>query len=73
MFQVITDVFHCEIKTLGYPRAAVVVFAMAVVAFNILSTVKAALKRVHGAWAKLRQVDPISTWLRKCRAPFGAG
>ncbi|HEY9664368.1 MAG TPA: transposase [Allocoleopsis sp.] len=22
MFQVITDVFHCEIKTLGYPRAA---------------------------------------------------
>ena len=49
MFQVITDVFHCEIKTLGYPRAALFVFAMAVVAFNILSTVKAALKAVHGA------------------------
>lgn len=48
MFQVITDVFHCEIKTLGYPRAALFVFAMAVVAFNILSTVKAALKAVHG-------------------------
>jgi IS4 transposase len=48
MFQVITDVFHCEIKTLGYPRAALFVFAMAVVAFNILSTVKAALKSVHG-------------------------
>jgi hypothetical protein len=48
MFQVITDVFHCEIKTLGYPRAALFVFAMAVVAFNILSTVKAALKALHG-------------------------
>lgn len=48
MFQVVTDVFHCEIKTLGYPRAALFVFAMAVVAFNILSTLKAALKSVHG-------------------------
>jgi IS4 transposase len=48
MFQVVTDVFHCEIKTLGYPRAALFVFAMAVVSFNILSTVKAALKSVHG-------------------------
>jgi hypothetical protein len=48
LFQVITDVFPCEIKTLGYPRAALFVFAMAVVAFNILSTVKAALKAVHG-------------------------
>jgi len=48
MFQVVTDVFHCEIKTLGYPRAALFVFAMAVVSFNSLSTVKAALKSVHG-------------------------
>lgn len=48
MFQVITDIFSCELKTLGYPRAALFVFSMAVVAFNILSTVKAALKSVHG-------------------------
>jgi len=49
MFQVITDVFSCELKTLGYPRAALFVFCMAVIAFNSLSTVKAALKAVHGA------------------------
>lgn len=49
MFQVITDVFACELDTLGYPRAALFVFCVAVVAFNILSTVKAALKAVHGA------------------------
>ena len=48
MFQVITDTFNCELNTLGYPKAAVFVFCMAVVAFNILSTVKAALKSVHG-------------------------
>ena len=48
MFQVITDTFNCELNTLGYPKAALFVFCMAVVAFNILSTVKAALKSVHG-------------------------
>lgn len=48
MFQVVTDVFSCELKSLGYPRAAVFVFCMAVVTFNLLSTVKAALKAVHG-------------------------
>ena len=48
MFQVITDVFSCELKSLGYPRAALFVFCMAVVAFNLLSTLKAALKAVHG-------------------------
>lgn len=48
MFQIITDVFACELKTLGYPRAALFVFCVAVMAFNILATVKAALKSVHG-------------------------
>jgi IS4 transposase len=49
MFQMITDTFHCELDTLGYPRAALFVFCIALVAFNILSTVKAALKQTHGA------------------------
>lgn len=35
-------------NTLGYPKAALFVFCLAIVAFNILSTVKAALKSVHG-------------------------
>jgi hypothetical protein len=49
MFQVITDVFSCEIKTLGYPKAALFVFCMAIVAFNILSVVRGAMKEIHGA------------------------
>lgn len=48
MFQVITDTFNCELNTLAYPKAALFVFCLAIVAFNILSTVKAALKSVHG-------------------------
>lgn len=48
MFQVITDTFNCELNTLGYPKAALFVFCVAIVAFNILSTVKATLKSVHG-------------------------
>jgi Transposase DDE domain len=49
LFQTVTDTFHCELNTLGYPRAALFVFCMALFAFNILSTVRAALKEVHGA------------------------
>jgi hypothetical protein len=49
MFQVITDTFNCELKTLGYPKAALFTFCMALVAFNILSIVKSALKEVYGA------------------------
>jgi hypothetical protein len=49
LFQTVTDTFHCELNTLGYPRAALFVFCMALFAFNILSTVRAALKQAHGA------------------------
>lgn len=48
LFQVVTETFKCEIKTLGYPKAALFSFSMALVADNILSLVKAALRTVHG-------------------------
>ena len=38
-----------EIDTLGYPKAALFAFATALVAYNALSTVKAALRARHGA------------------------
>jgi IS4 transposase len=40
---------HGEIETLGYPKAALFAFCVALVAYNILSVVKAALRSVHGA------------------------
>jgi IS4 transposase len=37
-----------EIDTLGYPKAALLGFSVGLVAYNILSTLKAALRSVHG-------------------------
>lgn len=49
LFQIVTDEFHCEVKALCYPRAALFVFAMALLAYNLFSVMKAALRSVHGA------------------------
>lgn len=47
LFQVATLNFHCEIKTLGYPRAALFSFCMALVAYNLFSCLKTVIGRVH--------------------------
>jgi IS4 transposase len=47
-FQTLTDVLRCEIASLGYPRAALLGFATAVLAYNIYAVVKASLRAVHG-------------------------
>ena len=49
LFQVVTKNFEGEIQTLGYPPAALFSFSMALVAYNIFATVKAALRVIHGA------------------------
>ena len=43
-----TEIFNCEIKTLGYPKAALFAFCVALVSYNILAVVLAALRSVHG-------------------------
>ena len=48
LFQVVTQTFHCEIKTLGYPRAALFSFCMALVAYNLFACLKVILSSVHG-------------------------
>jgi len=48
LFQVISDTFACEINSLGYPKAALFSFCVALVAYNLLSVVKATLRSVHG-------------------------
>ena len=37
MFQELTETLTCEIKTLGYPKAAVFAFCLALVAYNGIS------------------------------------
>jgi IS4 transposase len=48
-FQELEATLNSEINTLGYPKAALFAFGVALVAYNVLSTVKAALRSVHGA------------------------
>jgi IS4 transposase len=47
-FQALEAHFHSEINTLGYPKAALLGFCIAVVAYNVWAVVQAALRRVHG-------------------------
>lgn len=42
-FQELTENLHCEINTLGYPKAALFAFALALVAYNLLVTVQGAM------------------------------
>jgi len=57
-FQRLTDWLHCEVPTLGYPRAALFAFAMSLVAANALAVLIAALRAVHG----LEAADNLSYW-----------
>lgn len=48
VFHELTIALNCEVNTLGYPRAALFGFCVAVAAYNVLAVLKAALRAVHG-------------------------
>jgi IS4 transposase len=47
-FQELEAALHSEVNTLGYPKAALFAFCVALVSYDVLSTLKAALRSVHG-------------------------
>jgi IS4 transposase len=47
-FAELDRVFEGEIESLGHPRAALLAFSLGLISYNALSTVKAALRKVHG-------------------------
>ena len=47
-FQHLEAYFHSGINTLGYPKVALFGFSLALVAYNVLAVVLAALRSVHG-------------------------
>jgi IS4 transposase len=49
LFFHLSTALACEVATLAYPRAALLGFALALVANNLLAVVQAALAAVHGA------------------------
>jgi IS4 transposase len=48
-FQQLTDNLRCEIDTLAYPKAALLGFCLACVAYNAVSLVKAAIRAIQGS------------------------
>jgi len=48
LFFTVTENFNGEINTLAYPKAALFSYCMAIIAYNILATLRAALGSVHG-------------------------
>lgn len=48
LFPTVTENYECQIPTLGYPKAALFSFCLALVAYNILATVRGVLASVHG-------------------------
>jgi hypothetical protein len=48
-FHHLTVALHCEVDTLGYPKAALFGFCVALVAYNVVALVKGALRAAHGA------------------------
>lgn len=48
MFQELTETLTCEVNTLGYPKAALFGFCLALMAYHAVSVIKAALRAVHG-------------------------
>ena len=48
-FQHLADYFNSEINALGYPRAALFGFCVALVSYIVLAVIKSAMSSVHGA------------------------
>lgn len=57
-FQELTEYYNSEINALGYPRAALFGFCIALVSYIILAVVKAALACVHGSEKIENEVSP---------------
>jgi len=51
-FQELGQALHSEIKTLAYPKAALLSFCVALLAYNVISVVKAAMAAVPGGLAR---------------------
>jgi len=56
-FLEITTTLSCEINTLGYPKAAVFTFCLALLAYNAVSLIKAAL---HSHQGRTKVKDEVS-------------
>jgi hypothetical protein len=73
VFQEITTTLACEVPSLGYPRAALFAFGLALLAYNAVSVLKAALRSAHGAPAVSETVSGYYIALEVRQAADGLG
>ena len=73
-FQELTVDLACEVATLGYPKAALFAFSVAVVCYNAFSVIKTAIRmphpdppsaQAHTSSAKCRRPSPLRPYRRK--------
>jgi Transposase DDE domain. len=70
-FQQLTVDLKCEIKTLGYPEAALFGFCVAVVAYNVVAMVKKTLVAVWGDEFVKEELSTYYLALEVAQATFG--
>jgi DDE family transposase len=70
-FQQLTVDLKCEIKTLGYPEAALFGFCVAVVAYNVVALVKKTLVAVWGDEFVKEELSMYYLTLEVAQATFG--
>jgi hypothetical protein len=56
-FNELTTHLRCELNTLGYPKAALFAFSVAVCSYNVLAALKGALRGVHGEQTMEQEVS----------------
>ncbi len=57
-FNELTTYLRCELSTLGYPKAALFAFCVAICCYNLLAAVKGTLRGVHGE----EKVEEVSSF-----------
>jgi IS4 transposase len=63
MFQRLESVLHSEIRSLGHPRAALLGFAVAILAYNVLSVLKRSVEIAHTRTDEANSAAPdVSTY-----------
>ena len=70
MFQRLESVLHSEVKTLGHPRAALLAFGVAVLAYNVLTVLQAAVEAAHDLRNSGLELSPfyVAVEVRACYA-----
>lgn len=72
LFQRLESVLHSEVRTLGAPRAALLAFGVALLAYNVLTLLKTAMRIQHKRVLKEEQMEIspyyIAVELRACYA-----